>query len=55
MSENNGARWSTGDTIDLFSLDFVASKVTSNDGFVLAGAAHLMTAGATLIAASMLM
>jgi hypothetical protein len=53
--ENDGLRWAPGDTIDLFALDFEAEVFTDNDGFELAGALHLTAAGATLIAAVMLM
>ena len=53
--ENDGARWSVGDTIDTFALDFKNDKLTDNEGFELAGAAHLAAAGATLLAAVVLM
>jgi|688.fasta_scaffold119129_1 hypothetical protein len=53
--ENDGYRWVSGDSIDLFALDFKAEVLTDNEGFVLASAAHLTAVGATLVAAIMLM
>jgi hypothetical protein len=53
-TENDGQRWMTGDTIDLFALDFKNNKLTDNAGFELLGAAHLTAVGASLIAAAML-
>jgi hypothetical protein len=53
--ENDGLRWTVGDTIDLFALDFERETFTDNDGFELASAACLTAASATLIAAVMIM
>ncbi len=53
--ENDGARWTSGDTIDLFTLDWNNDVVTDNEGFELLSAAHLTAVGATFVAALMLM
>jgi hypothetical protein len=37
--ENDGLRWTSGDSIDLFALDFEAEVLIDNEGFVLGGAA----------------
>ena len=50
VEENDGARWSVGDTLDLFVLDYKNIVVTPNDGFELANAVHLSVVGATLLA-----
>jgi len=49
--ENDGARWSVGDTIDLFALDHDAEEYKDNPEFVLAGSATLAAGGAALLAA----
>jgi hypothetical protein len=48
--ENGGNRWSVGDTIDLFYLDFENGKFTENNEHELLGAATLTltAAGITL-------
>ena len=53
--ENDGARWTSGDSIDLFTLDWNNDVVTDNEGFELLSAAHLTAVGATFVAALMLM
>ena len=52
-NENGGARWSVGDTIDLFYLEFDAEEMTENDGFELLGATtlSLTAAGIALFSA----
>jgi hypothetical protein len=44
--ENGGERWSAGDTLDMFYLDFENNEVeiSKNEGFELAGAAPLTLA-----------
>lgn len=49
--ENDYARWSAGDTINLFSLDLYNKVYTDNPDFILAGAIEL-TIGSAVIAAS---
>ena len=55
-SENGGNRWSVGDEIDLFYLEFENPSMTENEGFELAGAATLTLAasGIALISAVMM-
>jgi len=54
--ENDGKRWSVGDTIDMFSLDFVDEKFTETEGFELLGAATLtLTAAGVALFSAVLM
>ena len=55
-NENGGARWSVGDTIDLFYLDFENSEMEDNSEFELAGATtlSLTAAGIALFSAVMM-
>lgn len=55
-TENGGARWSVGDTIDMFYLDFNNDEMEQNDGFELAGATtlSLTAAGIALFSAVMM-
>ena len=50
-NENDGNRWSTGDVIDMFMLDFVNDEVTENPEFVLASATTLAVGSIAVIAA----
>jgi predicted PurR-regulated permease PerM len=49
--ENYGNRWSTGDVIDMFMLDYVEDEVTENPEFVLASATTLAVGSIAVIAA----
>ena len=49
--ENYGNRWSTGDVIDMFMLDYVNDEVTENPEFVLASATTLAVGSIAVIAA----
>ena len=49
--ENGGARWSVGDTLDVFALDYIHSTYNDQPGFVIAGAADLAAGGVVLLAA----
>jgi hypothetical protein len=49
--ENYGNRWSTGDVIDMFMLDYVNDEVTENPEFVLASATNLAVGSIAVIAA----
>ena len=55
-NENGGARWSVGDTIDLFYLDFENSEMKENPEFELLGATtlSLTAAGIALFSAVMM-
>ena len=54
--ENGGNRWSVGDTIDLFYLDFEHSKFTENKEHELLGAATLtLTAAGIALFSAVLM
>ena len=55
-NENGGARWSVGDTIDMFFLDFENDEMEENEGFELLGAAtlSLTAAGIALFSAVMM-
>lgn len=55
-NENGGARWSVGDTIDMFYLDFENEEVEQNNGFELGGATtlSLTAAGIALFSAVMM-
>lgn len=57
QEENNRARWSAGDEIDMFFLNFKApAKVyQDNAAFVLLGAAQLAVSGAVLLTSAFLM
>ena len=55
-NENDGQRYTVGDTIDMFALDFANEKFTENEGFELAHAATLSLAagGIALISAALM-
>lgn len=55
-SENDGLRWSVGDTIDLFFLDWENSQFKENNEFELAGSTALVWAAGTvaLLSAAMM-
>ena len=54
--ESGGNRWSVGDTIDLFYLDFANEKVTENKEHELLGAATLtLTAAGIALFSAVLM
>ena len=54
--ENGGNRWSVGDTIDMFYLDFENSKFTENKEHELLGAATLtLTAAGIALFSTVLM
>ena len=54
-TENGGARWSSGDEIDMFYLDYEHSEYADNAGFELLGAAELAASGAVLLISAVLM
>ena len=54
--ENDGNRWSVGDTIDMFSLDVARTKFVETEGFELLGAATLtLTAAGIALFSAVLM
>jgi len=50
-NENDGMRWSVGDTIDMFLMEFVHDEVKDNPEFVLASAAALASGSIAILAA----
>ena len=50
-NENDGLRYSVGDTIDMFYVDFENEEFKENEVFELAGAATLAAGGAALLMA----
>ena len=53
-SENDGARWAVGDTIDAFAVDWENDEYKDNPGFLLAGSTALAAGGVALLAAVMM-
>jgi hypothetical protein len=50
-NENDGNRWSVGDSIDMFLMDFVNEELTENPEFILASAAALASGSIAILAA----
>lgn len=54
-NENGGARWVSGDSIDMFYVDYNNSEVKDNAGFELLGATELAVSGAALLISAVVM
>ena len=52
--ENLGLRWTSGDEIDMFTLDFENSEYADNAGFVLESATELLVSGVILFVSAVL-
>jgi len=55
QEENNYERWSVGDEINLFLIDFHNDEYKDNAAHVLAGAEQIVLSGAVLLTAAILM
>lgn len=55
QQENDYNRWTAGDEINLFFLDYEHDEYADNAGFVLAGAVNLAVGSAVLLASAFLM
>lgn len=52
--ENSGLRWTSGDEIDMFMLDFENLEYADNAGFVLESATELLVSGVILFVSAVL-